>query len=202
MRKILLTLLLVLAGIVPASAEPSGAPGDPAAQQISRFYDTLLASMKGGSSLGVEGRYRKLEPVIEQTFDLATMTRVAVGPSWSSMSASDQQNLVRAFSRMTIADYAKNFDSFSGEQFTIDPNVQTRGEDKLVSTKLISGKSTTPFIYRMRQAGGTWKVVDVFLSGFASELATKRADYASTLSSGGAPALTTKINSIADGLLK
>jgi phospholipid transport system substrate-binding protein len=54
----------------------------------------------------------------------------------------------------------------------------------------------------MRQVGGTWKVVDVFLNGYVSELATRRADFASTVAAGGAPALVAKINALADGLLK
>jgi phospholipid transport system substrate-binding protein len=199
MRRIAFALIVLLVGVCPAFTQGT----DPAAQQISRFDDTLLASMKGGKSLGVEGRYRKLEPIITQVFDLPDMTKYAVGPAWDKMSAADQQTLIKAFSRMTIANYAKNFDSYDGEQFTVDPNVQSRGEDKLVSTKLITAsKSTTPFIYRMRQAGGTWKVVDIFLNGFVSELATKRSDFASTVASGGAPALVTKINSLTDNLLK
>lgn len=199
MKRIALALVLLFVGVSPALPQSS----DPAAQQISRFHDTLLASMKGGKSLGVQGRYKKLEPVITQVFDLPDMTKYAVGPAWDKMSASDQQTLIRAFSRMTIANYAKNFDSYNGEQFTTDPNVQTRGEDKLVSTKLIgASKSATPFIYRMRQAGGTWKVVDVFLNGFVSELATKRSDFSSTVASGGPAALTTKINTLTDNLLK
>ncbi|HEY4113255.1 MAG TPA: ABC transporter substrate-binding protein [Rhizomicrobium sp.] len=199
MRRIALALIVLFVGLGPALSQSS----DPAAQQISRFYDALLASMKGGKSLGVQGRYRKLEPVITQVFDLPDMTKYAVGPAWDKMSAADQQALIRAFTRMTVADYAKNFDSYDGEQFTVDPNVQTRGQDKLVSTKLITAsKSVTPFIYRMREAGGTWKVVDVFLNGFVSELATKRSDFASTVASGGASALVAKINSLADNLLK
>jgi len=201
MKQISVAFIFLIISLVPASAQQAGAANDPAAQQISRFYDALLASMKQGRSIGVQGRYRKLEPVVEQTFDLPDMARLAVGPTWSTISTQDQQALIRAFGRMTIANYAKNFDSFSGEQFVIDPNVQTHGEDKLVNTKLVSGKSTTPFIYRMRQAGGSWKVIDVLLNGYVSELATRRADYATTISTGGAAALTTKVNSVADKLL-
>ena len=200
MRQVLLAVMLVMLGLSPAVSESTAS--DPAAQQVSRFYDALLAGMKGGKSLGTQGRYRKLEPAIEQTFDLPTMTKFAVGPSWSTLSQADQQALIRAFGRMTIADYAKNFDSYDNQQFVVDPNVQTRGEDKVVSSKMVSGNSSTPFNYRMRQSGGSWKIVDIFLNGYVSELATKRSDFAATISSGGAPALTAKLNTLADNLLK
>jgi phospholipid transport system substrate-binding protein len=54
----------------------------------------------------------------------------------------------------------------------------------------------------MRQSGGSWKVIDVYLNGFVSELATRRSDFAATLSSGGAPALVKKINDLADNVMK
>ena len=46
--------------------------------------------------------------------------------------------------------------------------------------------------YRMREAGGTWKIVDV-ISGGVSNLALQRADLASTVQSGGVSALVKKL---------
>jgi len=186
----------------PVLSTPAAADADPAVAQIQSFYDTLLDSMKHGKELGVQGRYNKLKPAVEQTYDLPLMTSLVVGSSWASIPAGDQQALVQAFERMTIANYAKNFDDFSGEKFTVDPAAQVHGTDKVVMSKLITGGQTVPFNYRMRQSSGTWKVIDVYLNGFVSELATKRSDYGSTLSSGGAAALTKKLNALADGMMK
>jgi phospholipid transport system substrate-binding protein len=185
----------------PAGADEAGTT-DPAARQIQGFYDVLLDNMKRGKELGLNGRYNKLKPVIEQTYDLPLMTSLTVGPSWSGLSAGDQQALTTAFERMTIANYAKNFDTFSGEKFIIDPAVQVHGTDKVVMSKLVTSDQTVPFNYRMRQSGGSWKVIDVYLNGFVSELATRRSDFAATLSSGGAPALVKKINDLADNVMK
>jgi phospholipid transport system substrate-binding protein len=196
-------LSLVVALLAAPVVTPVLADTDPAVTQIQNFYDTLLDSMKHGKALGLQGRYNKLKPVVEQTYDLPLMTSLVVGPSWASIPASDQQALVTAFERMTIANYAKNFDDYSDEKFTVDPAAQVHGADKVVMSKLITGGQTIPFNYRMRQSsGGSWKVVDVYLNGFVSELATRRSDFGSTLSSGGAPALIKKINALADGLMK
>jgi phospholipid transport system substrate-binding protein len=195
-------LSLVVALLAAPVVTPALADTDPAVTQIQSFYDTLLDSMKHGKALGLQGRYNKLKPVVEQTYDLPLMTSLVVGSSWASIPASDQQALVAAFERMTIANYAKNFDNYSDEKFTVDPAAQVHGADKVVMSKLITGGQTIPFNYRMRQSGGTWKVVDVYLNGFVSELATKRSDYGSTLSNGGAPALTKKLNALADGMMK
>jgi phospholipid transport system substrate-binding protein len=200
MKAISLTLALLFAPNLTSTVR--AADVDPAAAQIQNFYDTLLEAMKHGKQLGLNGRYEKLKPAVEQAYDLPLMTRFAVGPSWSTLSAGDQKALIAAFERMTIANYAKNFDDYSGEKFTVDPNVQSRGVDKVVQSKLITSGQTIPFNYRMRQSGATWKVVDVYLNGFVSELATRRSDFGSTLASGGASALIKKIDALADGLMK
>ncbi len=201
-KGIAMAMLAVFTALLvrPASAEEAAT--DPAAKQIQAFYDVLLDNMKRGKELGLMGRYNKLKPVIEQTYDLPLMTSLSVGSSWSGLSAGDQQALTTAFERMTLANYAKNFDTFSGEKFVVDPAAQVHGTDKVVMTKLVTSGQTIPFNYRMRQSGGSWKVIDVYLNGFVSELATRRSDFAATLSTGGAPALVKKINDLADNVMK
>jgi phospholipid transport system substrate-binding protein len=57
-------------------------------------------------------------------------------------------------------------------------------------------------MYRMRDTGSGWKVIDVYYNGGISQVATQRSDFASTLSSGGAKALVAKLDSLTDKLLK
>ena len=60
-----------------------------AAAMIGRLNDTLLTVMKQASEIRQDGRYRLLEPIIRSSFDLPTMIRIAVGPSWGSLSADE-----------------------------------------------------------------------------------------------------------------
>jgi phospholipid transport system substrate-binding protein len=197
MKRLALAFAALLLGALPAAADT-----DPAVQTVQSFYDALTDSMKQGKQLGLKGRYDKLKPAVEQAYDLADMIKLVVGPSWSSLSADDQKALQDAFERMTIANYASNFDSYSGEKFVVEPAVQARGADKVVQSKLVTGNQTIPFNYRLRQTPGGWKILDVYLNGSISELATRRSDFGATLSSGGAPALIKKINALADQLMK
>jgi phospholipid transport system substrate-binding protein len=149
----------------------------------------------------VKGRYEKLKPTIEQTFDLPSMVRLAVGPDWTTMPAAEQQALLVAFERMTVANYASNFSGYDGEKFVVDPVATVRGTDRVVQSKLIAKDQTIPFSYRMRQTGGSWKVVDIYLNGFISQLATQRSEYALTLTASGASGLVKKLNALADKLM-
>ena len=196
-----LCALALAGGVAPAALVPAAAQaqaGDPAAQVVQRFDDTLLATMKQGRSLGFQGRFRKLDPAVKETFDLPLMIRFATGPSWTTLSPSDQSALLAAFTRYSTSTWAKNFSSFSGQHFQVG-KVDTRGPDKLVHTLLVSPSDSVDLAYRMRQTtSGQWKVIDVYFNGSISQLSQQRADYASTLANGGAAALVKKINELSD----
>jgi phospholipid transport system substrate-binding protein len=194
-----LTSAAVLAALAAPPALHAQA-SDPAAQVIERFDQNLLAVMKDAKQLGPHGRFERLKPAISQTFDLPTMTRYAVGSAWTSLAPADQEALVRAFTRMTVATYAHNFDDYGGERFTVE-GVETRGPDKLVKTKLVSGKETHTLTYRMRQSDGGWRVIDIYYDGAVSSIMGQRSEYANTLRSGGASALVRKLEGRATEML-
>ncbi len=197
--------LAALGALVVAwfSAAPAlAAAADPAAARIEAFDRSLLAVMKEGPALGPEGRYRKLAPVVADAFDLPLMTRVAIGPSWTSFSAVDQAALVKAFAKLSTASYAHNFDRFNGERFEVEPTVQSRGPDKVVQSHLTpSSGAPVALTYRMRLSGGTWKIVDV-LYGSVSQLTNRRSDFAAPLAAGGAKGLLTHLDTVSDKLLR
>jgi phospholipid transport system substrate-binding protein len=172
---------------------------DPSVAQVQGFYDVLQASMKSGGS--AKSRYEKLKPAVEKAFDLPAMTATAVGPTWVSLSDADKKALTDAFSRMTIANYAKSFDSYSGEKFTVEPASITRGSDHFVKSTMKTSSETIAFNYRTHQVGSDWKITDVYLAGNISQMAQKRSDFASTLATGGPQALTKRINALADQML-
>ena len=180
------------------TASGQGEP-DPAVRPIRTFYDALLVVMKDAQRLGFQGRYDKLAPVIRATFDLPAMTRIAVGPDWNSIPSDQQAQLVENFSQMTIGTYANRFDGYSGERFEVDPTTESRNTGRLVRTKLIPGKGEAVTLnYLMRGSGDAWKVVDVYLTGTISELATRRSEFAAILKTGGPSALVESLRQQAD----
>jgi len=197
-----LALISVLAAAYPAAAADT--PTDPAAKKIQAFYDVLVDSMKGGAKLGVQGRYNKLKPAVEAAFNLPAMTQYAVGPDWTKFSDADHKALIEAFERMTVSNYAKNFDSYNGQKFVVLPTVVDRAPDKVVQTELRPAKGDpVKFNYRMRDAGGgDWKVIDVFLAGFTSQLALRRSEFSDTVTKQGAAGLVKKMNQVTDNTLK
>ncbi len=199
MVRFLFAALTILIGLQPVRMHAADMAADPAVRQIESFYAALLDTMKRGEQLGLQGRHLKLTPITEEIFDLAAMAQLSVGPSWQSLSESEKQEIVGAFTRMTIANYAKNFGKFAGEQFLVEPLVKTRNSDKIVESKLLSSdRSSVPFNYRMHLVGDKWKIVDIYLNGYVSQLALRRADFSSTITNSGAAGLVRKINDMVD----
>ena len=199
MTRFLFAALMILIGLQPVRMYAADTAADPAVRQIESFYAALLDTMKRGDQLGLQGRHLKLTPITEEIFDLTAMAQLSVGPSWSSLSESEKQGIVEAFKRMTIANYAKNFAKFAGEQFLVEPLVKTRNSDKIVESKLLSSdRSSVPFNYRMHLVGDKWKIVDIYLNGYVSQLALRRADFSSTITNSGAAGLVRKINDMVD----
>ena len=190
--RLALSVLAALATMAPVAVHAQAS--DPAAATVDSFNDALISAMKTGGS--VSSRLRKVEPAVDRAFDLTVMTRTAVGPAWTGFTAADQAALVKAFGRFTAATYAKNFDSYSGETFTVDPKVETRGVDKIVKSALVpKSGSPTNFIYRMR--GG--RIVDVFYNGTVSQVAAQRSQFAGATSGA---VLAKQLNDKADALLR
>ncbi|HVN44781.1 MAG TPA: ABC transporter substrate-binding protein [Steroidobacteraceae bacterium] len=197
-----LPLLLCTLLFSPAAAPAPAAPADPAAAQVQTLNNALLKSMHAGAGESMAERFRMLEPVIEQVFDLPLVTRLAVGPDWTSFTPEQQKAVIAAFGRFTTANYAHNFREFDGQRFEIDDKVLTRGQDKVVRTRIIPARdSPETLLYRMHESDGAWKVVDVYSNG-VSELALRRSDFAAALAAGGAPELIAHLNKASDGLMK
>jgi phospholipid transport system substrate-binding protein len=189
---LMLSVALAAPQVVMAQA------ADPAAGTVQSLQGGLLTIMKAGGKAGQAGRASMIAPVVDRSFDIPLMTRLAVGPAWTGFAAGDQAKVVAAFRSLTIAQHAKNFDGFGGERFVIAPQVETRGTDKLVRTTLVSpGGSSESLNYRLRQNASGWKVIDVYYRNAISQLATRRADFARVIKTGGASALVAHLNRLA-----
>jgi len=193
-RAVSLTAALLTAGAVAYAEDPAVAP-------VQSFYDALTANMKQGKALGLKGRYDRLKPVLEASFDMPGMTRLSVGPAWNKMSDAEHAALTRALTRYTVASYAANFNSFDGEKFVVEPAAKDRGADKVVFSKLVTKDQTVTFNYLMRNNGSGWKVIDIYLEGFVSQILKQRADFMASVAKG-APALEKQIDQLADNLMK
>lgn len=182
----------------PARAQSAAAAaGAGPVQTMQSFYGALLAEMKAAKGMSFDQRYQLLQPAIERTFDLGLMTRIAIGPEWVNLPAAEQQDLAAAFARYTIATYASQFDGYAGERFVVDPTPVSNPNGIIVESQLIQsdGKPIALNYLMRRGASGMWQIIDIYLSGTISELATRRSEFVAVLQRDGAKGLVRLLES-------
>jgi phospholipid transport system substrate-binding protein len=185
-----------------AAASPA-VQDDPVLHPVQVLDAALVKSMRAGSGESISDRYRMLEPIIVEVFDLPLMTRLSVGAAWTTFSADQQRAVLAAFARLTIAGYAHNFQQNGAETFQIDDAVMTRGTDKIIQTHLGTGHdaASATLVYRARQLGDVWKIIDVYYDG-VSQLTMRRSDFGAAVAGGGAAALIAHLNALSDAFMK
>lgn len=193
-------LALLLATSISAVAG-AAVPANPQ-DSVRGFYDALLTTMKDGRTLGQSGRYARLAPVIGRLFDVPLMARLAVGPSWATLSPTQQQQVTEAFGHYISATYADRFDSYSGEQLQVTGE-QPYGAEVIVQTKITKSKGDSVSLnYRMRENAGSWQISDVYMDGSISQLATQRSEFHSILEREGVDGLIMALNRKVDLLTR
>jgi len=188
---------LLLAGRAAPPVLASPAPQT----AVESFHATLLAMMKDAAKLGFKGRFEQIQPAMDANFDIATMTRLAVGSGWTGFTPDQQQRLVQAFRRFSASTYANRFDGYDGESFRT-LGERDSGADKLVETELKTAKEPVKLTYLTRQTGSDWRIIDVLLTGTISELAVRRSEFGGIIRKSGADGLIQVLDERSDKLGK
>ncbi len=194
--------------VTPAAAQSAspavaGQPAvDPAALRVQDFYDALFESMRHANEWHMQGRYDHLYPVMLKLFDVPAMTRIAVGPDFAKLSADQQSSLRDAFGKLLVATFASTFDDFKGETYAVDGAVAMRGQDKFVKSRFNGEGAPVDFNFLLRGKDADWRVVDIYLNGTISQLATWRSEYGSTFQDGGFDGLMAAVKAQTDKDMK
>jgi phospholipid transport system substrate-binding protein len=176
--------ILVTAGTTGRAATAQAAIAD-ASRPVAALESALLRIMQAGERTAFTQRYEMLAPVVQSTFDLRLVLQLVVGFGWNSMSPSQQQTLLTAFTEYSVATWVSNFNSYSGQRFQFLPNYDRSigSTQVVVATQIVSASGTThrlDFVMRLTPAG--WRAVDV-LADNISRLATLRSDFSSLVAS-------------------
>src|SRR3954451_21182213 len=186
----LIALLAASAFAHPVDASPAGG-GD----TVQGLYDALLGTMKNGRILGQSGRFTQIEPVIRRTFDIPSMTRLSVGPSyWAGLSEAQRQQLTESFGRYISAIYADRFDSYAGQKLQVTGE-QPNAAGTMVKSQIVKANGEPVKVdYMMRRNGDVWLISDIYLDGAISEAAPRRSEFAAILRTDGVDGLIAALN--------
>lgn len=162
---------------------------DPKATMAS-YNDGVIAVMK--ARLPIESRVTRFESLVSDYYDMPGIAQLVVGPKWASASVAEKKAVVEALTHHSAVSLARNFVTFNGEKFSVDPAVASRGTSSIVKVTIAGKGSSNLLQYRLRQTPEGWRIVDVVSEG-VSQLALQRAELASTIASQGVGGMAKKL---------
>src|SRR5690348_5904149 len=176
-KAVALAAVIALAALSCPAHAATATGGD----TVRGLYDALLGTMKNGRTLGQSGRFTQLEPVIRRSFDIPSMARLSVGPSWASLSEVQRRQVIESFGRYISAIYADRFDSYAGQKLQVIGEQPSAGGIMVKSQIVKANGEPVKVDYMMRRNGDTWLISDIYLDGAISEVATRRSEFGAIL---------------------
>lgn len=161
---------------LPGIAQDAGV-NDAAHQMVSGFHDQLLGVMREAKTLGYQGRYDKLHPLITSLFDTPTIAKVILSRYWKEINDQEKEEFIKLFNVLSTATYASRFDSYNGETFVDLGDEELNRGRLLVKTELQQpGDDPVRMDYLMQQTREGWRIISVIADG-VNDLSLKRAEY-------------------------
>ena len=159
---------------------------------VERLHEALLRAMMEADSLGYQGRYQLLNPILVESFDIRTIGRIVTGRYWKQASENQRTSFMEVFERLMTATYAANFSGFSGEHFDTISVEQGRSA-MIVNTELVTTEDKVELKYMLTGGDQKWQIVNVIAKG-VSDLSLKRADYTAVIKKEGFDSLINRLN--------
>ncbi len=169
---------------------------------VDALHENLISVMKDAKTLGYNGRFERLKPVISELFDIPFMAEKSIGRHWKTVEKENRARLLTTFERFTVANYAGRFTGYSGQFFETFREQASKHGTVLVYSRLVSENGDSVQLnYRLRPAKDDgWRIIDVLLNGTISELALRRSEYSSLIQREGFAALMSALNKRIDDL--
>lgn len=187
--QLILGILLLTLGSWSAHAD---AVAD-ARRPVDRLNEALISVMKDAKSLGYQGRYKKLDPVVKESFEFEAVAQIALGSHWKPLEKAQKLAFVEKLTDLSVATYAAQFNSYGGESFKFDSS-QDMKSDRLLLRYFLEAPKEKPikFEYVVDQLNGRWQIINIIVDGI-SDLALKKAQYASIIDKEGFDSLLKKL---------
>lgn len=133
-----------------------------------------------------EQKKKEFRRLLDNSFDLETIGRFALGRYWNSASAAEQKEYQALFRKMVVDVYADRFNDYKGQKFEARAFRPIGNNDTLVTSYIVpsDGGENVQVDWRVRKKNGTYKIVDVLVAGVSMSV-TQRSDFSSVIQRGG-----------------
>jgi phospholipid transport system substrate-binding protein len=133
-----------------------------------------------------ENKKQEFKKLLNNSFDMDTIGRFALGRYWNTASPAQQKEYSALFKKMVVEVYTQRFGDYKGQKFEVKSARPVGNGDALVTSFIIptDGGDNIQVDWRVRNKNGAMKIVDVLVSGVSMSV-TQRSDFSSVIQQGG-----------------
>lgn len=178
-----LSLIVAFAAVPATQAQPLD-PEVTSVAFVQKMGDKALTSLTG-KDISDEVRSQRVRTLLRDNFDIKTIGRFVLGPSWRTASDAQKQEYMGLFEDMIVETYAQRFKEYSGQSFKVSSADTLSDRDTLVKSTITQVNGPPVSVdWRVRSKSGSLKVVDVIVEDISMSV-TQRSDFSSVINSGG-----------------
>jgi len=150
---------------------------------VASLHRGLVAASQAHPGNDVDARFKALEPLVEQTHDLAYIAEFALRKQWPTLSDADKKRFIAAFEKLSVMTYATRFKNVTEGTFKSGPATIESGRAHVLTSIPRQGQPDVSLDYMLEQKSASWRIINIIADG-VSDLALKRAEYQRILGSG------------------
>lgn len=179
--------IAALAFFVAAIPASQAQPLDPEVTSVAfvqKMGDKALTSLTG-KDISDEIRAQRVRALLRDNFDIKTIGRFVLGPSWRTATDAQKKEYMGLFEDMIVETYSQRFKEYSGQSFKVSSAARLSERDTLVKSSIVQENGPPVSVdWRVRSKNGDMKVVDVIVEDISMSV-TQRSDFSSVINSGG-----------------
>lgn len=180
MKKLLFTLLFMLAGVPAAFAQTDEAKAF--AQKIADDIMERVVKIKAPNSV----KEQNFNAIFTQAADLKKIARFTLGQFAKTASEAELRAFTEAFIDSVVGTWTRRFDAYAGEKIVFKDARQENGKDVYVNSDLLmaNGQNKIDIVWRVSVKNGKTSLVDLVVEG-VSMILSYRNEYTAVLQQNG-----------------
>ena len=136
-------------------------------------------------SLSIDAKRAKFKDLLEDSFDMNTIARFALGSYWRRATDVQKKEYMDMFKKMIVNVYTARFNDYDGQKFEARSVRQEGDKDAIVSSFIVPDNGSEVQVdWRVRKKDGKYKIIDVIVEGVSMSV-TQRSDFSSVIQRGG-----------------
>jgi phospholipid transport system substrate-binding protein len=137
-------------------------------------------------NIAKDERERRARALLRENFAIPAIGQWVLGRYWRTATPEEREEYLKLFEDLIITTYVDRFSRYAGERLeVVGAKPIEGGSDELVETRIVrAGGSPVQVGWRVRDEGGRWRIVDVFVEG-VSMGQTQRSEFASVIQNKG-----------------